>query len=126
MNKRLNKHGIIRFWLIQFGLVLALTLIGAVKFTINAGYSALLGGLVAIIPNAFFARNVFKYQGAHAAKKIVNSFYKGEALKIILSIILFTIVFNFCKITPLAFFASYVLILMTHWLSPWIIINKRK
>ncbi|WP_233586656.1 ATP synthase subunit I [Legionella sp. km772] len=126
MNKRLNKHSIIRFWLVQLGLVLLLTAICAVKFNINSAYSALLGGLVCIIPNALFARKLFKYQGARAAKQIVNNFYKGEALKIILSIILFTLVFIFCKITPLAFFASYVLVLMTHWLAPWIIVNKRK
>ena len=126
MNKRLNKHSIIRFWLVQLGLVLLLAMFCAVKYNYNSAYSALLGGLVCIIPNALFALKLFKYHGARAARQIVNNFYKGEALKIVLSIILFTTVFIFCKITPLAFFASYVLVLMTHWLAPWIIVNKRK
>lgn len=126
MNKRLNKHSIIRFWLVQLGLVLLLVAFFAVIFNINSAFSALLGGLVCIIPNALFARKLFKYQGARAARKIVNNFYKGEALKIVLSIIFFTLVFMFCKITPLAFFATYVLVQMSHWLAPWIIVNKRK
>ena len=126
MNKGLNKHSIIRFWLVQLGLVLLLAMFCAVKYNYNSAYSALLGGLVCIIPNALFALKLFKYHGARAARQIVNNFYKGEALKIVLSIILFTTVFIFCKITPLAFFASYVLVLMTHWLAPWIIVNKRK
>lgn len=126
MNKRLNKHNIIRFWLVQLGLVFLLAVFCTVKFNLNSGYSVLLGGLVAIVPNAFFARKLFKHQGARAAKQIVSNFYKGEALKIILSIFFFTLIFIFCKITPLAFFASYVLVLLTHWFAPWIIVNKRK
>ena len=126
MNKQLNKHGITRFWLLQLSLVVLLTVFCAVAFNANSAYSALLGGLVCIIPNAFFAIKLFKYQGARAARQIVNSFYKGEALKIVLSIFLFTLVFIWCKITPLAFFTSYVLVLMTHWFAPWIIVNKRK
>jgi ATP synthase protein I len=126
VNKQLNKHGITRFWMLQLSLVVLLSVFFAVACNAQSAYSALLGGLVCIIPNAFFAVKLFKYQGARAAKQIVNSFYKGEALKIVLSIFLFTVVFIGCKITPLAFFVSYILVLMTHWFAPWIIVNKRK
>ena len=114
-----------RLWLVQLGITLFLTALCAIVFNIKAASSALLGGLVCIIPNAYFASKLFKHQGAHAAKQIVNSFYKGEAVKIILSIFLFTAVFIFFKITPLAFFISYILVLMTHWFAPWIIVNKQ-
>lgn len=125
MNKQLNKRGILRLWLVQLGITLILAALCAIAFNAQAAKSALLGGLVSIIPSAYFAIKLFKHQGARAAKQIVNSFYKGEALKIILSIILFTAVFILCKITPLAFFASYILVLMTHWFAPWIIVNKQ-
>ena len=125
MNKQLNKRGIIRLWLVQFGVTAILTIFCALIFNIKTAGSALLGGLVCIIPNAYFAVKLFKHQGAHAAKQIVNSFYKGEAVKIILSMFLFTMVFILCRITPLAFFASYILVLMTHWFAPWIIVNKQ-
>lgn len=126
VNKRLNKQGFLRFWLLQISLVLLLALFCLVQINANSAYSVVLGGLVAIIPNALFAVKLFRYQGARAARQIVNSFYKGEALKIIVSISLFILVFVWCKITPWAFFASYVLVLMTHWFAPWIIVNKRK
>ncbi|MBL7481588.1 ATP synthase subunit I [Legionella bononiensis] len=125
MNKQLNKRGIMRLWLVQLGITLVLAVLCAIVFNIKAASSALLGGLVCIIPNAYFASKLFKHQGARAAKQIVNSFYKGEAVKIILSIFLFTAVFVFFKITPLAFFTSYILVLMTHWFAPWIIVNKQ-
>ncbi|WP_298624170.1 F0F1 ATP synthase subunit I [uncultured Legionella sp.] len=125
MNKQLNKRGIIRLWLVQLSITIVLAALCAIVFNINAASSALLGGLVCIIPNAYFASKLFKHQGARAAKQIVSSFYKGEAAKIILSICLFTAVFILFKITPLAFFTSYILVLMTHWFAPWIIVNKQ-
>ena len=124
MNKRLNKHGIVRFWIFQLILVFILAALSALKYNANAAISVILGGMVGIIPNALFAVKLFKYQGARAARQIVNSFYKGEALKIVLSIFLFALVFISYKITPLAFFVSYVLVLMTHWFAPWIIVNN--
>ncbi len=114
-----------RFWLVQISTTVAFAVFCALFFGAQAASSALLGGVVCIVPNAFFAGKLFKYQGARSAKQIVNSFYKGEALKIALSIILFTLVFVWIKITPLAFFLSYIIILMTHWFAPLIIVNKQ-
>jgi len=125
VNKQLNRRGIMRLWLVQLGITVFLAALCAIMFNMNAASSALLGGLVCIIPNAYFASKLFKHQGARAAKQIVSSFYKGEALKIFISIFLFTAVFVLCRITPLAFFGSYILILMTHWFAPWIIVNKQ-
>lgn len=125
MNKQLNMRGIMRLWLVQIGITLLIAMFCAVVYGIHVALSVVLGGLVCIVPNACFAIKMFKYQGARSAKQIVNSFYKGEALKIILSIFLFTAVFVFCKVTPLAFFSTYIVVLMTHWFAPWIIVNKR-
>lgn len=125
MNSQLSKQGIMRLWVVQFCILIGYSLLCGLLLSANAAKSALLGGLVCLIPNAYFAIKVFKYQGARAARQIVNGFYKGEALKIGLSVLLFTAVFIWCKITPLAFFSSYVLVLMTHWFAPWIIVNKQ-
>ncbi|KTD72421.1 F0F1 ATP synthase subunit I [Legionella tucsonensis] len=125
MNKQLSKRGIVRLWLVQSGVTLVFTAFCALVHGANAASSALLGGMVCIVPNAYFASKLFQYQGARSAKKIVNSFYKGEALKIVISIFLFTAVFLLFKITPLAFFGSYIMILMTHWFAPLIIVNKQ-
>lgn len=86
--------------------------------------SVLLGGIVAWLPSAIFAKKFFHYQGASAAKKIVKSFYIGEFLKIISSVILFTLVFLLYEVNPLAFFLTYILVVFTHWFSPLIIDYK--
>ena len=83
-----------------------------------AAKSALLGGLVCTFPNACFAKKMFQYEGARAAKQIVNSFYKGEALKIALSILLFTMVLKFFNIIPLIFFIVYLVVQLVFWFAP--------
>ena len=44
-----------------------------------AGYSGLCGGLIAWLPNVYFAHKAFRFSGARAAQAIVRSFYAGEA-----------------------------------------------
>jgi ATP synthase protein I len=124
VNKQLSKRGIVRLWLMQLSVTVVFAAFCAL-YGANAAISAMLGGIVCIVPNAYFAMKLFKYQGARSAKQIVNSFYKGEALKIITSVILFTAVFVLFKVTPLAFFTSYIMILITHWFAPLIIDNKQ-
>ena len=84
----------------------------------------MLGGIVAIVPSALFAKNMFRYQGARAARQIVKSFYFGEALKILSTAILFALVFIVYKVAPLAFFFTYIMVLMTYWLAPLLFANK--
>lgn len=90
----------------------------------DEGISAMLGGLVAIVPTIVFARKMFRFQGARAAKQIVKSFYIGEALKILLTAILFCLVFILYKVAPLAFFLTYIVVLMNYWFAPLIFANK--
>jgi ATP synthase protein I len=89
------------------------------------GISAMLGGMVAILPSVLFAKKMFRYQGARAARQIVKNFYIGEALKILSTAILFTLVFVLYKIAPLAFFFTYIVVLMNYWFAPLIFANKQ-
>ena len=126
MNIQQASHGIRRLWLVQLSVTVICALVFWVTLSEQAAASALLGGVVGIIPNAYFALQLFKHQGARSAKRIVNSFYKGEAKKIALAIVLFTLVFLWVPIVPLAFFAAYLVVLMTHWFAPLIMVNNRK
>lgn len=125
VNKQLSRRGITRLWLLQISVMLAVSLFCLLVFGIDEARSAILGALVCILPNIYFARQLFKYQGARAARQIINSFYVGEAFKIFLTMILFAAVFVFFRITPLVFFGSYITILMTHWFAPLIIVSKQ-
>lgn len=126
MNKRQNTRGVVRFWGLQFLVITILAILAYIKEGQQTAISALLGGLVCFIPNAYFALKLFKYQGARAARQIINNFYAGEALKIMISAFLFAMVFILCRITPWAFFGTYIAVQMTYWVAPWIIVFKQK
>ena len=78
----------------------ASTIIAAV-FLIFGGivplYSGLLGGLISSAANGFFAKQAFRFGGARNAKKIVQSFMKGEIGKFIIVVGLFALSFAFIE-----------------------------
>ena len=73
----------------------------------NDAASAFLGGIVAILPGLLFARLLFRHRGARLAKNIVNDFYLGEGVKLGVSIILFGLVFECYRVSPIVFFITY-------------------
>ena len=107
----------------QSGLTLVLAVIAFIISGNKAAFSVILGGLLSIIPNMYFASVLFKHQGAQAAKQIVNGFYKGEAMKLLLTILLFALVFKYCSVIPLLFFTVYILVQAVLWLAPWLFNN---
>ena len=52
--------------LLQAGISLLASMLFVISKGQTAGYSALLGGLIALIPNAFFAYKAFRYFGARS------------------------------------------------------------
>ena len=83
------------------------------------GYSSLCGGLIALLPNAYFAHRAFRFSGARAAQAIVRSFYAGEAGKLILTAVLFALTFAGVKpLAPLAVFAVFLLTQSVSWFAP--------
>ena len=84
-----------------------------------AGYSGLCGGLIAWLPNLYFAHKAFRFSGARAAQAIVRSFYAGEAGKLVLTAVLFALTFAGVKpLEPLAVFGAFVLTQLVNWFSP--------
>lgn len=71
-----------------------------------AGYSGLLGGLLALIPNTYFAFRVYRYFGARSARAIVSELFSGEAGKLILTAMLFIAVW--VGVEPLEAVAVFV------------------
>ncbi|MFN3581351.1 MAG: F0F1 ATP synthase subunit I [Pseudomonas sp.] len=89
---------------------------------IVAGYSGLLGGLIALIPNVYFAYRVFRFFGARSARAIVTEFFSGEAGKLILTAVLFIAVW--VGVEPLeagAVFAGYLAGLAVSACAPLIV-----
>lgn len=91
-------------------------IIGLILFTfatVISAYSALLGGLAYVIPNAWFVMRAFNDKGHMTPQTILNRFYLGEAGKLFLTAILFAL--YFLTVEPLhigALFLTYCVMLM--------------
>ncbi len=95
--------------LIQLGLSVVLAaLFWGMKGTVSA-YSALLGGLTCVIPNAFLALRLVVPRRDPGPGALVRAAYIGETGKLALTVIMFTIVFTLVR--PLAagaLFAGFI------------------
>ncbi len=91
-----------------------------------AAYSALLGGMICFIPNIWMVRQTFRYSGARAAKDIINSFYKGEVGKFLLTVAAFILVFTQVKqLEPFTLFGTFMLMQAVYWIAPYLLqVNK--
>ena len=79
-----------------------------------AAYSAWLGGLTALLPNVFFTYKAFQYFGARSIAVIIQSFWAGQMGKLILTAVLFAVLFLGVKpLNVLAVFIGYILVQMT-------------
>jgi ATP synthase protein I len=74
-----------------------------------AGVSALLGGATAVIPNGFLAARLLQPSTDQSAKAMMRSAWLGELGKMLLTALLFGVIFGFVRpIQPLAVFASFI------------------
>ena len=97
---------------------LAVSLLLAVPATLLldavAGYSVVLCGCIAWLPNAWFVRKAFMYQGARSVTAVIQSFWSGLAGKMILTAVLFALAFVVVQPLNVAgLFAGFVLVQLT-------------
>lgn len=114
-----------RIFFVQLVLIVVCSVAVGFFSGMKSGLSILLGGLTYVLPQALFARKLFRYHGAKAAKQIATSFYRGEAVKILSSILLFIVIFIFIDIQAELFFLAYILTQMIMWFSPLLMTNKK-
>ncbi len=110
-------------FIIQFLLCIAAALIALLTLNLVTAYSILLGGFISIVPNGYFAWKAFRYRGARNTPLIVKSFYAGETGKLIMTGVLFAVVFAGVRpINELAIIVSFIVsiivgLLATAWIS---------
>ncbi|MGR9072137.1 MAG: ATP synthase subunit I [Gammaproteobacteria bacterium] len=78
--------------------------------------SSALGGLVGFLPNIYFALRVTSAPVSDA-KKVVRSFYAGETGKLLLTALLFYLVFQLPGIELLPLLAGFAAVLSVFWFA---------
>ena len=91
-----------------------------------AAYSLAFGGLVAVLPQAYFAARVFSWRGASLAN--AKSIFRGEMGKYILSAAGFALIFALVEpiYAPAVFFGFCVMVVI-QTIGAWLLLTgKRK
>tara|TARA_R110002111_G_scaffold222619_1_gene284646 strand:- start:241 stop:696 length:456 start_codon:yes stop_codon:yes gene_type:complete len=115
-----------RITLVQLALLVMFGL-AALAFDAVAAYSVVSGGLIAIVPQAYFAALAFRWQGARSASAIARASYAGEVGKFLLSIAGFALVF--AVVRPLnspAVFTGYLAMLVTQITGSWLLLTRHQ
>lgn len=82
------------------------------------------GGLAVLIPTALFAYRAFRHAGARSAQKVVTSFFQGEALKLVLTVLLLAGLLWLGSLPISAVLSGYILTLLVQWLAPILFLNS--
>lgn len=113
-----------RITLAQLGLLvpLCLSLLAVDKVV---AYSVFSGGIIAIVPQAYFATLAFRWRGARSTQAIARSSYAGEIGKFFLSVAGFAVVFAALRpISGLAVFAGYLVMLVIQITGSWLLLTR--
>ena len=113
-----------RWLVIEGSVIVILSLLWSLE-SLLAGYSAFIGGLIFVIPNAYFAHRVFRYQGARNMRFMVGDLFRAESTKLALTAVFFAAVFILMEPVhaPALLFTFAVMVVMSAALR-WLIQPK--
>lgn len=98
-----------RILLAQFGAGVAVAVTGQLSAGAVAGYSALLGGMICVVPNAFLALRMFAGSLIGDPRRALTATYIGAAGKLLLTAALFAAVFMLVRpLRPGWLFAGFL------------------
>ena len=109
-----------------YQLLILLPVCGIVSgFDVTLAGSIMVGGLIQIVPQAWYARQAFRYRGARQVNKIVRAMYWGESGKVILTAALFVTTFIVWKqLNVLAVFCAFTVMIPVGWLITLKVLNS--
>lgn len=108
--------GILRILRMQAAL---LAVAGGVGYALGgpgAALSVLAGGAAGFLPNIYFALKAGRRKKGASARDIVNDFYVGEALKLILAAVLFAVALQVPGIQVLPMIGGFLAVAAAFWL----------
>jgi len=87
-------------------------------------YSMFFGGLIAVLPQAYFAVKVFHQTGARSAETALKASYTGEVGKFVLTAVGFAAVFAMVSpLSGLTVFIGYLIMLVIQITGSWMLLR---
>lgn len=100
----------------QILVIFFVSLIFVLTTNLNSGFFSFLGGLIAFLPNLYFGWRLRKISQLET-KKFINSFYRNETTKLLLTALFFVLVFRIPDIKLLPLLACYISTLTVFWFA---------
>ncbi|MEN8260962.1 MAG: ATP synthase subunit I [Pseudomonadota bacterium] len=100
----------------QVALVMLVSAAMMLGFGLLEARSAFLGGMAGFLPNVYFAFRISRSRGGEA-RKIVRSFYAGESGKLIMTALLFFLIFQLSDIMFMPLLAGFVAVIAAFWVA---------
>ncbi|OGT66994.1 MAG: hypothetical protein A3I12_00580 [Gammaproteobacteria bacterium RIFCSPLOWO2_02_FULL_38_11] len=85
-------------------------------FSALVGASFCLGGMTFLLPQGYFLWQGFRHAGAHEIKKIFWDFCKGQIFKLVLTGLIFLLIFTKCHPAIIPYFIGFLMMQMSLWL----------
>lgn len=104
---------------IPASVIIIASIIALVFTSTKFAYSVVLGGLIWILPNFYFAYRVF-HKIETRAKDFIGVFYRTELFKLAFSALLFVVIIKWLPVVLSAILVGYMLAQVTFWLVPLI------
>jgi len=87
--------------------------------------SVVIGGLAFVVPNAYFTKYVFRHSAVDSARLVVRGLYVGEVIKIIATVVIFTLAFLLVeRLNVAALFLTYIVMLILNLLGNSILMGR--
>jgi ATP synthase protein I len=113
---KIIQHKAYRIVLWQFVGVVLLSVLALLISGVKSGFSVFAGGLSYVIPNLIFVWRVFRYAGAHQMTQFAAAFFAGEAIKLILSGILFLMIVKTLPVSLLSVLVGFAGAIVSFWI----------
>ncbi|MCG6656680.1 F0F1 ATP synthase assembly protein I [Halomonas campisalis] len=114
-----------RLFLAQGLATLSVALLATLRHGLEGAMSALLGGLVSLLPTLYFVWRGLRTRGAKRPRVSVMNLYQAAMGKFGLTVALFVVVFvTVPPSNPAFFFVAYVAAQLMHWLTPWLMRDR--
>jgi ATP synthase protein I len=123
--QRRSRQAFLKIYLYQGILLLAVSS-GALLLGPVHAYSALLGGLLYLLPNLYFTwRVLYGKRPAETAQQVVISLYASEIGKMVLAAGLFSATFLLVDpLRPFSLFLTFILLQLFGWMLQWRLNNR--
>jgi len=101
----------------QAAVTLIAALVGWLASGRIAGLSALLGGAIATAASLAMVAVAFRQAAAASPARLLGTFFGGEALKLVVVVVLFVVVLRWLHPAPIALLATYGATFVVYWLA---------